>query len=308
MATTMGGRVQSVYKYPSGRLGIRWAEQFTRLSDSSLNLAHTGRVKDIPESVRMLRQLYPKGLPKHIGFNMSSFEKTANFLYQRPVVMPSTPSNIFYGKSLDNSFKNMRTGFYKKTMGWKFKKNLSKMGVTSGSSIQKTPSFNVLPPSPSFSPSTIFSPVYSGNFVGSNVRKHSPSFKVSSVSTSISMPSLSTSSSIPSISKNVYYNMSKGFSSTSKSIDRSLSSSVVKPSSSMVSSFSSSSSSKSSSFSSMSSSLSSSPYFGLYPKLPKGLRGRGGFGWKDYGKRMGYGFRQFKVPSLKKILGGKKLL
>lgn len=331
MATILGGKVEPSYLYPSGRTGIRWTEQFVRLSDSSLNLAHIGRVKDISESVRMSQQLFPSGFPKSFGFTMADYSKTATFLSKNPVVMSRFSSSLYYSPSSSDAIKDLKVDFYKKTMGWKFSKNLTKLNLGTKPISTASVSYSYLPPTPTWTPSSILSPLQMSAALNPSttmnpmnfVRMYRTSPRFATTSTSFTLPTRR--SPIVSTSKSLSNIFSKSFSSSSRSFSRSLSSSVSMPSisisglsssssTSTSSSFSSSlspsssysisasSSSSSSSKSSSSYSSSSSPFFGSGIWLPpRMMGGRGASSWEKYFKKLDYGFRKFDIPDIDKL-------
>jgi len=340
MVTTHGGVSLSPYRYPSGGMGIKWQEQLTRLFHSGWNPAHAGRVKDITEGYRMVQQIYPSGFPKSMGFTMSDYAKVVNFSSQHPNIMNSVASNLYYNPSFsDTFFKDVKSGIYEKTMGWHFKnQSINIKNIIDTDSSGFSFSTNYTPPSISWSPSSILSPmqisaainpsknIYPTNFV--RMYRNSPRF--ATTSTSFTFPGFKSSSISRTKSSSVTSGLfssstSRSFSSIGSSMSKSLSSigsnSLSKSISSMGRSFSSSSksnsstssSSSSSSFissgsSSSSSSSKSSSIIGSGFGLPPGFmsaRGTSGYAERLLGTR--YRYREFKVPSLKKLFGGMKL-
>ena len=218
--TTYGGTAETPYKYTSGRLGIKWREQFTRLVHSSYNPAHAGRVKDVSESVRMLKQIYPKGVP--VG-SMDEFEFFAKGVETYPDIMKPTTSKIYFSKSYSDKLKDVLSKGFQKTMGWKFEKNYLKMTGTkipTDMKIMKTQS--LLPPSTSLSYSSFLEPSF---LIG-----YAPSSSYASFSKSFSSKSFSKILTSMSMSKTSASTIKPSFSSVNKSIKPSISyKSISKP-------------------------------------------------------------------------------
>ena len=328
--TEFGGISESPYTYPSGGIGSKWTEQFTRISDRTLRLLHPGHVKHISESVNVLKQIYPKGLPEGMG-SMQRFEFFASGVKQYPIYASSTIESLYFSPSSTDYIKDIGKSVIKRTMGWKFSKNLAKLNLGTKPISTFTVSQSYLPPTPTWTPSSILSPLQMSAALNPSttmnpmnfVRMYRTSPRFATTSTSFTLPTRR--SPIASTSKSLSNIFSRSFSSSSRSFSRSLSSSVSMPSisisglsssssTSTSSSFSSSlspsssysisasSSSSSSSKSSSSYSSSSSPFFGSGMWLPpRMMGGRGASSWEKYFKKLDYGFRKFDIPDIDKL-------
>jgi len=116
IVSRMGTTKLTSYKHPSGLRTGKWIEQYSRLSESSLDLAHKGRLKDIPESIRILEQIYTStgGVPPELQGTMTSYKKWMNILQSDPIIMKPETSSYYFGKSLGERWYNLRSSFYKK--------------------------------------------------------------------------------------------------------------------------------------------------------------------------------------------------
>ena len=148
-----GALKEPSYKYSGGLKGQRFTEQFYRLGESSINLAHKGRTKDIPEATRILDLIYSRtgGVPENMRGKVAGFKDVWGRLEKNPQIMTETESNIYYGKGLGEKFLGIRKSFYKKILpDYEFKTNGPELLREGGS-----------PPSPK---SNIFSSSLYGGF------------------------------------------------------------------------------------------------------------------------------------------------
>jgi len=116
--TRGGAPKEPPYPYPSGQRGIRFTEQFGRLADSSMELAHKGRIKDISEAVRMLDLVYKKsgGIPKNIQPKVQRFLELSAILEQDPRIMDPSMSRLLYDSGIGKKLWSVRTKFYQKVL------------------------------------------------------------------------------------------------------------------------------------------------------------------------------------------------
>jgi len=297
----MGTTKISSYKHPSGLRTGRFTEQFFRLGEGSLNLAHSGRAKDIPGAVRMLDLIYGRtgGIPGRMTATVESYRFAMGGLQKTPIIMEPALSAKIYGPSWGKKWYDVKTKFYEKVVPEFFlKRNVQKFGISSTAPVTKG-GFSYLPPSPSISfipsasiggmASTAFAlPVQPSTSVSKSVstsgaptppsistaRRGFPLVPYQSVSTSkpIVPSSLITSPPSYSVSPILPTSISSSVSKVSKSISKSFAMSTPPP---VASAF-----------------------------IPLKLSGRGVMGWGDLGVGKRYRFREFKVASLEKLLGG----
>jgi hypothetical protein len=344
IVSKMGTTKISSYKHPSGLRTGQFSEQFFRLGESSLNLAHSGRAKDIPGAIRMLDMIYGRtgGISGRIAPTVESYKFAMGGLEKTPMVMEPALSAKIYGTSWGKKWYGFKTKFYEKVVPEFFLKGkVKKFGISSTTPVAKG-GFSYLPPSPSisFMPSSSIGGMASASFalpvqpsvsvsksvstfgvpappsVSSIIKTKSASFikslsgGKSKVSPSVAKKSGSLDTIFPSIIS--HSTSRRGFPlvpyqsvSTSKPI---IPSSVVpSPPSYSVSpilpvSISSSVSKVSKSISKSFAMIYSPPVASAY--IPLKLGGRGSAGWGDWGVGKKYRFREFKVASLEKLLGG----
>ena len=306
----MGTLKQSSYHHPSGLRGMKVTEQFFRLGESSLELAHPGRVKDIPESLRMLDMIYGRtgGIPTEMQATIEMYKFGMKGLEINPIIMKPETSMHIYGSGLGKKIYENRVKFYEKLLPESYFKDkafkysglddlISKPGIVGGY-IPPSPSVSLMPSAFMGGLSSSALSVFKRTVLSSRSYSKSISNNVSPIGLSSFRSSVgkkySPSSIINSISK-----------SPSSIVPKS-SSIISKSSSSFLSSITSSSiSPKSSSIIAKSSIISSrsSQYYNPYSlNIPLGgLFGGGGY----YGPVSIYGLRyrhrEFKTPSLATI-------
>lgn len=121
----MGEFDEGIYRHPSGTGTQKWSEQFAKLSRSALHLEHEGRIKDIPESVRLLGRIYEGtgGVPSKIQPHVKSYVKATSYLYEHPFVMSKETSSYLYGTSLAKKWYNVKKSFYRKVIPGRVKEH-----------------------------------------------------------------------------------------------------------------------------------------------------------------------------------------
>jgi len=286
-----GGAVKEPgYKFPTGLREMRYTEQFARVSQSSLELAHSGRSKDISESLRLLDWvIYNKtgGAPTELFPSIAKYKIAMYALEQKPYILSPEVSSKVYGSSLGKKFWDVRVKFWRETS------SNNRLSTSFDKQYGAVLTESILPPSPSV---VAVSPSTSG-FMGGLLFRSSPSSS-KSVSTTFSSPSVSKSlsTSLSSITYSSSTSKSISLSPTSPSGSRSISISKPSPSPSKTSSSSSVSKIISSSSKSSSKFFSSSFYPGS-PYFDKSMYGRGSKGsdFRLFGKTKK--FRSVKVTS-----------
>jgi len=279
------------YKYPSGMRGMQYGEQFTRLGQSSLELAHSGRAKDIPESVRMLDLIYSRsGTAAKMQGSIAKYKYWVNILQEKPIVLQPSVSAKFYGTSLGEKFWKFKISAYEKLIPTRLK--YAAVRRIYGATDRSIPYFakGRIPPSPTMkilpSPSVggLFS---SGFFMRSLSTQPSTSYK-SYFSPSLSLSKVMSSAITSPSTSRIYRSISKSISSStipSSTISKSkISKSISSPSISSISK-------------PYSTPFYPSPY---YPSIS--LSGRGRRMWGGDIDIPKYRFREFELPGMQKIL------
>jgi hypothetical protein len=162
---------------------MKGREQFNRLFASSMRPAHTGRLKDIPESIR-LAELWGKGKPEVNKFveSMRYIEKIGE---KHPFISTTERAASIYNRtSLKEIWYNVRGRFWNRILSDQSIKN----------DISRVLSKGNIPPSPS--PSIIYSPVIFPSNVSLSVKTKYSSGSIIP-SDSISLYPVSPSSNIP---------------------------------------------------------------------------------------------------------------
>lgn len=117
IVTRAGAYKEPGYVYPSGQRGIRFTEQFYRLSESAMELAHKGRIKDISEAVRMLDLIYGKtGIPPKMQPKVTRFLELSAVLEQDPRIMDPAMSKLLYDSGIGKKLWDIRIKFYRKVL------------------------------------------------------------------------------------------------------------------------------------------------------------------------------------------------
>ena len=174
---------QPSYEYPGGWKGMRWSESAMRHGESALELAHSGRVKDIPRSVELYTKLWKSsGSPKKLGSTIQEYATVMSTLEKDPYVMPKLESNIVYGKSIGQRWSGFKTKAYTKIVPERIQVKLSEM------SFQKTMQTNI--------PGKVKNGVISSNNLPPSIS--------SSYSAMVTLPSISVSSTIGSVFTSLY--------------------------------------------------------------------------------------------------------
>jgi len=297
-----GGIKQPSVKTPSGINVMSYREQFGRLGASSLKLAHEGRIKDIPESIRMLELLYSKsgGWTPETRFHFESYKTVMGDLYSSPRIMSPATSSKLYGSGLGKKWYDLKVSFWKKILPSSVKESSFK--TTYGVDKIVTPPVTkttMMPfvPSVSYIPSSISIGVIPSVFSSSITTKPSISTSVSKVKPPSIQPISSTS--IKTKPKISISRPSKRFVTSPPVISPPKPKSPSFSSPTISSIMSSSPISLSISSPKSSSSISTSPSFypSIHPKLkPLGI---GTQSFKDLsGVFKKYKFRKFKVGDL----------
>lgn len=187
---------------------MRYSEQFSRLSGSSFRPAHSGRLKDLPESMRMLDELVA-GTGKGTGsaklnFNISSYKNSIRYLEslgeKNPLIRSQAESDLIYGPSLGKRFYEFRMKAWERILPESFKRS-DAMRFIGGGKGKGFSDEGFLPASPR---SNLISSRFSMSLGGGVIsRMISSSMKVpkSSFSSSFLSRSFGLSMKMPSISK-----------------------------------------------------------------------------------------------------------
>lgn len=153
IVTRGGAPKQPPYVYPSGQRGIQLTEQFGRLTDSSFELAHARRVKDISEAVRILDLIYGKtgGIPKHMQPKVTRFLELSAILEADPRIMDPALNKLLYDSGIGKKLWNVRTKFYRKVLPETYLskqfKALSKKDLTVLQNFIESRGISAIPPS-----------------------------------------------------------------------------------------------------------------------------------------------------------------
>lgn len=191
-----------------GRKVMRWSEQASRLSGSSLELAKAGRAKDILRSAEMYEKLWiAKGSPKELAKPLREYQRAAELVAQDPYIMPKWKSDIMYGPNLKELAQKAGAKLYykfgKRSLEAEFRKlypqgTQFKHVVQQGGKVPilKSPTIKMIPVSTSVSSKSVWIPSTS---ISPSISKSIPISISPSISKSVSVsPSVS-----PSISKSV---------------------------------------------------------------------------------------------------------
>jgi hypothetical protein len=199
-----------------------WSEQFGRLSSSSLRPAHAGRLKDLPESIRMLEQVTAgEDLSPSIKANMEIYNKGIQGFIDKygieqtsknPLIRSTVESDIIYGPSFREKFFKVKESFWEKTTPESIKKANAEKYIHGESEDIMGFDESYLPPSLSSS----FSPKFLGIFFPS----FSPSIQQSNSFSFFQSPSIQPESKSLSVSKEIQNSISPAISKT-KSVNKS---------------------------------------------------------------------------------------
>lgn len=108
---------QPSYEFPGGYKGMRWSESAMRHGESSFELAHSGRVKDIPRAVELYTKLFESaGTPDELSGTITEYTTVMKQLEQKPLIMSSSESSKVYGPSLGQRWMKFKTNVYKKVL------------------------------------------------------------------------------------------------------------------------------------------------------------------------------------------------
>lgn len=193
---------------------MRWSEQASRLSGSSLGLAKAGRAKDILRSSEMYEKLWiAKGSPKELAKPLRQYQQAAELVAKDPYIIPKWKSDIVYGPNIKEMAQKagakVYTKFGKKHMEAEFKKLYYRKTLKTPTQQQaKSPSFKssmvkTIPVSTSISKSKSISTSISPSKLKSPSISMSKSISPSSPSKSVSKSISSSSSVSKSISSSI---------------------------------------------------------------------------------------------------------
>jgi len=117
------GRAGTIKQRPfidtKGHHQTRWSESAMRHGESSLELQHAGRVKDIPRSVELYTKLFKSaGEPAHLRGTLSQYAEVMGRLEKSPLIMSPDESMFVYGgKSLVERWSGFKQKVRLKAMG-----------------------------------------------------------------------------------------------------------------------------------------------------------------------------------------------
>jgi len=164
----LGTVKQPWYMTVKGYRLMRISESALRHGESGLELAHAGRVKDVPRAVDLYTKLFKAaGSPKELQYTLTRYADVMAMIEKQPFVMSKMESQFLYGgKSFGEMWAGFKTKVYTKIApaSWAEKSFLKTMGMDIPTVRAVKPvSTTGLPPSPSSSailfgsyPSSVF--------------------------------------------------------------------------------------------------------------------------------------------------------